>query len=109
MGKVHLFVEYRNEDTNETDYAVMLVGVVRGEYLYALRVTSENTRPEDDYVKVKLSDLTQDNPWREWEQKSIVVPSDLGMNDPRIISLKTEQLLSNLRSELDYLAGICWE
>ena len=109
MEKVHLYVVYQ-EEGKHVEYAVMFTGVIRGENIYAKRTSPAGyNRPKEDYVKVKTSEVKNCNYKTGWNDKELVVLPDVGLNDPRITSMTPDQLLENLRKELDFLAEKCWE
>ena len=96
MKKVDLCVEFVDQNGNIT-FAVLFAGVITRHNIYAKRCSEIDSRPDEDYIKVKKEDVVlEQNVKSVYDHLgithySISVPEELGLNDPRIISVVNDE------------------
>ena len=111
MKKIELSVEF-NDENNNIVFAVLFIGVMTRRNIYAKRVSSINSRPDEDYIKVKKEDvILEQNVKSVYDHLgithySISIPNKLGLDDPRIISVVND---TNIIAEVDNFVKICQE
>jgi len=109
MKKIDLSVEFLDAENNIV-YAVLFVGVMTRRNIYAKRCSVLESRPDEDYIKVKRTDVTlEQNITSVYDHLgithySISVPDELGLDDPRIISVINEE---SIIAEVDNCVAEC--
>ena len=103
MKKVDLSVEFVDGNENIT-FAVLFAGVMTRHNIYAKRISTIDSRPDEDYIKVKKEDVVLEQNVTSMhdhlgiEHYSISVPDELGLDDPKIISVVNKE---NILTEVD--------
>ena len=109
MKKVDLSVEFVDENGDIT-FAVLFAGVMTRHNIYAKRISAIDSRPAEDYIKVKKEDVSLDqNVTSVYDHLgvthySISVPDEVGLNDPRIISVSNRDPII---TEVDNFVAKC--
>jgi hypothetical protein len=109
VKKVDLSVEFVDENNNIV-FAVLFIGVMTRRNMYAKRVSVIDSRPDEDYIKVNKKDvILNQNVTSVYDHLgithySISVPDEVGLDDPRIISVSNRD---HIITEVDNFVAKC--